>query len=162
MSYKNYRIEGGRPRTIISYKMWPTPMQDQAFQGMRGADGTSFHPKGSIDDEALILGYWMYNQLNTVRALSALLDTVNPLLYNGKTPGHIRFETLRSWLHIRTATEIHRTLDKYLAVALLKKCGWFSSEEEKNRASTMRKQINQNYEWTEEIVRIEVHRVEDG
>jgi len=75
----------------------------------------------------------MYNQLNTVRALSALLDTVKSLVYNGKTPGHIRssiaasyeqlewFETLRSWLNLLTATEGHRTLDKYLAAALLKK-----------------------------------------
>jgi hypothetical protein len=174
VSYENYRIEGGRPRTIISYKMWPTAMQNQAFQGLRGADGTSFRSKGSIDDEALILGYWMYYKLNTVRALSALLDTLKPLVYNGKTPGHIRssiaaayeqlewFETLRSWLHILTATKGHRTLDKYLAAALLKKCGWFSSEEDKNRASTMRKQTDQNYEWAEEIVRTEVYKVEDG
>jgi hypothetical protein len=66
VAYENYRVEGGRPRTIISYKMWPTAIQDQAFQGLKvGADGTSFRSKGSIDDEALILGYWMYHHLNT-------------------------------------------------------------------------------------------------
>jgi hypothetical protein len=72
VAYGNYRVEGGSPRTIISYKMWPTAMQDQAFQGLRGADRTFFRSKGSIDDETLILGFWIYNQLNTVRASSAL------------------------------------------------------------------------------------------
>jgi len=39
VAYENYRVEGERLRTIIScvqnvYKMWPTAMQDQAFQGL--------------------------------------------------------------------------------------------------------------------------------
>ena len=70
VAYENYRVEGGRQTATI---------QDQAFQGLRGAGGTPSRSKVSIDDEALIVGFWMYNQLNTVRALSALLKTAKSL-----------------------------------------------------------------------------------
>ena len=173
-SYENYRTEGGRPRTIISYKMWPTTMQDQAFQGLRCADETSFQSKGSIDDEALILGYWMYHHLNTVPVLTSWLDAVDKLEYNGKSQKSITqsleasyvqvqwFDMLRSWLHLLLADEGLHTLDIYLATALLKKCGWFSSEEQKNRIATMRKLTDQNYEWAAAMVRAEIYKVEDG
>ena len=150
------------------------PMQDQAFQGFRGAEGTSsVRSKIAVDDEALIVGFWMYNQLNSERALSAFLESVKPLVYNSKTPGHIRasiaasyeqvewFKTLRSWLHLLTSTDGHRSLDKFLAASLLKKCGWFSSEEEKTRSSLIRKQSANNYEWTTDIVKNEIYKVED-
>jgi hypothetical protein len=116
----------------------------------------------------------MYHHLNTVPVLTSWLDDVDNLEYNGRSHKSITqsleaayaqvqwFDMLRSWLHLLLADEGHHVLDKYLAAALLKKCGWFSTDEEKNRTSTMRKLTEQNYEWAAAMVRAEIYKVKDG
>jgi hypothetical protein len=99
---------------------------------------------------------------------------VYKLEYNGKSQKSITqsleasyvqvqwFDMLRSWLHLLLADEGLHILDIYLATALLKKCGWFSSDEQKNRIATTRKLTDQNYEWAAAMVRAEIYKVEDG
>ena len=102
------------------------------------------------------------------------MDAVEKLEYNGKSQKSIIqsleasyvqvqwFDMLRSWLHLLLADEGLHALDIYLAAALLKKCGWFSTDEQKNRIATMRKLAEQNYEWAAAMVRAEIYKVEDG